>query len=249
MIVDCGVYERGVRIDVNSYDVGVWRSREDPDVFMWLGLHSPSEQEVADACRSFRFDSIEPARVLQPHERPVLALDNDIVHLVLRTARYNRAAEEVVIGEITVLVNDWGVLTVRHGNASPLSQVRTELERQPARLANGPYATLTAILARVIGDYPPALDGFESAVIDVEREVFSPSRAQPVHRMYQLKREVRTLLVGIESLDDHGCLGGMSLSTVQTGELAVAQPASPRTMGSVILPMDFMSSVVAGLAR
>jgi magnesium transporter len=54
----------------------------------------------------------------------------------------------------------------------------------------------------VIDGYGPALDGFENDVIEVERDVFSDSNRQPVQRLYKLKREVRRMIVAIDSLDD-----------------------------------------------
>ena len=54
----------------------------------------------------------------------------------------------------------------------------------------------------VIDGYGPALDGFENDVVEVERDVFSSSNHQPVQRLYKLKREVRQMIVAIDSLDD-----------------------------------------------
>jgi magnesium transporter len=91
---------------------------------------------------------------------------------------------------------------VRHGQASPLSQLRAQLEAEPTRLREGPAAVATAIVGRVIDDYGPALDGFENDAVEAERDVFSETRHQPVKRLYQLKREVRELLVAVDALQD-----------------------------------------------
>jgi magnesium transporter len=61
---------------------------------------------------------------------------------------------------------------------------------------------LAAVVERVIDDYGPALDGFETDVVQVEQEVFSDDQRQPVQRLYRLKRELRRLLVAIDSLQD-----------------------------------------------
>ena len=81
-------------------------------------------------------------------------------------------------------------------------KLRAQMERDPERLRAGPMAVLAAIVERVINDYGPALDGFEMDALEVERDVFSDTRAQPVRRLYKLKREVRELLVAIDSLQD-----------------------------------------------
>jgi magnesium transporter len=121
---------------------------------------------------------------------------------VLRTARYDDASESISLGEMTVLLGPHAIVSVRHGQASALAELRARLERDPERLALGPTAVLAAIVAHVIADYRPALDGFETDAIEAEREVFSVTRHQPVRRLYALKRQVRELLVAIDALQD-----------------------------------------------
>jgi magnesium transporter len=132
----------------------------------------------------------------------VLEIEGTTVQMVLRTARYNDPEELLVLGEMTVLIGPRAIVTVRHGQASPLSQLRSQLEADPARLREGPAAVATAIVGRVIDDYGPALDGFENDAVEAERDVFSETRHQPVKRLYQLKREVRELLVAVDALQD-----------------------------------------------
>jgi magnesium transporter len=132
----------------------------------------------------------------------VLEIEGTTVQMVLRTARYNDPEELLVLGEMTVLIGPRAIVTVRHGQASPLSQLRAQLEAEPTRLREGPAAVATAIVGRVIDDYGPALDGFENDAVEAERDVFSETRHQPVKRLYQLKREVRELLVAVDALQD-----------------------------------------------
>ncbi len=80
--------------------------------------------------------------------------------------------------------------------------MRAELESEPERLRHGPIGVLAAVVARIIDDYRPALDGFEKDVLEVERDVFDLTQFQPVRRLYALKRELRMLLHAIESLEE-----------------------------------------------
>jgi magnesium transporter len=81
-------------------------------------------------------------------------------------------------------------VSVRHGQASALAEVRKDMERHPERLREGPGAVLHAIVDKVVDDYEPVVDRLEADVDDVEAEVFSPSRKSSVERIYKLKREV-----------------------------------------------------------
>ena len=132
----------------------------------------------------------------------MLTVEGSIVQLVLRTAAYEDRNETIALGEMTLLVGPRAVISIRHGQASQLSSARTALEADPDRLRLGPGAVVAAVVNVVIDGYGPALDGFENDVIEVERDVFSDGNRQPVQRLYKLKREVRRMIVAIDSLDD-----------------------------------------------
>ena len=172
------------------------------DGFVWLGLRMPDQAELQQAMDSLCITGVPVLDVLTPHARPVLTVDGSIVQLVLRTAAYEDRNETIALGEMTVLVGPRAVITIRHGQASQLSSARTALEADSDRLRLGPVAVVAAVVNVVIDGYGPALDGFENDVIEVERDVFSDTNRQPVQRLYKLKREVRRMIVAIDSLDD-----------------------------------------------
>jgi magnesium transporter len=66
----------------------------------------------------------------------------------------------------------------------------------------GPGAVLHAIVDRVVDDYLPALAGLEEDVDEIEREVFSTERSNPVERIFKLKREVQEFNQATASLVD-----------------------------------------------
>ena len=134
--------------------------------------------------------------------RPVLTVNDYTLQLVLRTVQYDDEAEVAELGELTMLVRPHALMTIRHGDGSPLSDLRASLEQDPARLRLGPSAVMVAVIERVIDDYGPALDGFETDAIQVEGDVFSDPRRQPVKRLYKLKRELRHMVTAISSLED-----------------------------------------------
>ena len=172
------------------------------DGFVWLGLRMPDEAELQQGMNSLGIVGVSARDILTPHARPVLTVEGPVVQLVLRTAAYEDRNETIALGEMTLLVGPRSVLTIRHGQASQLSSARAALEADPERLRLGPAAVVAAVVNVVIDGYGPALDGFENDVVEVERDVFSDSIRQPVQRLYKLKREVRRMIVAIDSLDD-----------------------------------------------
>jgi magnesium transporter len=127
---------------------------------------------------------------IHAHQRPKLEVYDDMVLLVLKTARYVDPTEVIELGELLVFLGDDYIITVRHGEASSLSPVREALEHDPGHLRHGPGAVLHAILDRVVDDYGPAIQGLETDIDEVEDELFSGERTNPAERIYRLQREV-----------------------------------------------------------
>jgi magnesium transporter len=200
-MIDCAAYVDGCRRDFDPATMTL----DDPivgDGFVWLGLRVPDESELQRGMDALGITGVSAADVLTPHARPVLTVEGSILRLVLRTAAYEDRNETITLGEMTLLVGPHAVISIRHGQASPLSSARSALEADPDRLRLGPTAVVAAVVNVVIDGYSPALDGFENDVVEVEGDVFSDSNRQPVQRLYQLKREVRQMIVAIDSLDD-----------------------------------------------
>jgi magnesium transporter len=190
VIVDCAIYEEGRRRDgsVDLHDA-YGACRRDGK-FAWIGLYEPTEEEFDSLRREFDLHPLAVEDAIHAHQRPKLEVFEDTVFVVLKTARYVDSEEVVQFGEILIFLGQDYILTVRHGEASALKQVRESLESDPELLKHGPGAVLHAIVDRVVDDYAPALEGLGVDIDEVENEVFSPGRSNPAQRIYRLKREV-----------------------------------------------------------
>lgn len=194
MIVDHGAYRDGVRIASPSLaEVPHWLAQ--PDTFVWLGLRMPSRDEVKNVSQMFGLDALDIDGALEPHDRPVLTAVGDAHWLVLRTARYVEAAESVQLGELSVLYGERFVITIRYGQASPLSNLRKTLEDDSLTLRQGAHTVVAAIVGQIVDDYGAALDGLEQDVLQAEGDVFDGGSQPPIRRLYLLKRQILQLLV------------------------------------------------------
>ena len=190
MILDCAVYAGGKRLDGEVKLEQAYEACRRDGSFAWIGLHEPTPQEFDSIKREFSLHDLAVEDAIKAHQRPKLEVYDDMIFLVLKTARYADPAEVVDLGEIAVFMGDEFVITVRHGEATSLAGVRQQLERDPDLLKCGTGAVLHAIVDRVVDDYLPALDGLRQDIEEVEAEVFSPTRGNPAERIYKLKREV-----------------------------------------------------------
>jgi magnesium transporter len=193
VIVDCAVYQDGRRNGGVPLEEACEASREEGS-FAWIGMYEPTEEEFESIRAEFNLHPLAVEDAIESHQRPKLEVFDDMVLVVLKTARYVDPIEVVKIGEILAFVGQDYIITVRHGDPTPLDGVRRSLEAAPDLLKHGPGAVLHAIVDRVVDDYGPAIAGLENDVVEVEEEVFTPERSNPAERIYRLKREVLAFL-------------------------------------------------------
>jgi magnesium transporter len=190
MILDCAVYHDGARRagDLALAEAGT--VCRDDGSFVWVGVYEPSEDEFDSVAREFGLHELAVEDAVNAHQRPKLELYGDTLFVVLKTIRYLEASEEIEGGEILLFVNRDFVVTVRHGQASALGEVRRRAESRPDLLAHGPGAVLYAIVDRIVDDYEPVVHALEADIQEVEHDVFAPHRSNPAERIYTLEREV-----------------------------------------------------------
>lgn len=189
MIVDCAVYEDGRRRAGSVALEEAYEAGREENVFVWIGLHEPTEEEFDSVAREFELHELAVEDAINAHQRPKVEVYGETLFVVLRSAHYRDEKETVEYGEILLFVGDGFVVSVRHGEASALKEVRRDLEGNPELTRCGPTSVLHAILDRVVDDYVPVSAGLDADVQEIESDVFSTTGTD-VERIYRLKREV-----------------------------------------------------------
>ncbi|HEX8804346.1 MAG TPA: magnesium/cobalt transporter CorA [Acidimicrobiales bacterium] len=200
MIIDCAVYDKGVRRPGHLDVEDALESLTDDDSFVWIGLYEPTQDEFDAVTAELDLHPLAVEDAIHAHQRPKLELYGDLLFLVVKTARYDDAREAVDFAELQIFAGRQFVVTVRHGEACDLAPVRRHLEDDPERLARGPVAVMHAILDRVVDDYTPVLDGLDNDIAEIEASVFSDDRRNPAGRIYKLKRQVLHMYRAIDPL-------------------------------------------------
>jgi magnesium transporter len=191
-IVDLAVYRNGKREDDVSLDQAFEACRA-PGTLVWIGLHEPTADEFDSVRREFGLHSLAVEDAMKGHQRPKLEVYDDDLFLVLKTARYFEP-DVLEFGEILIFVGDQFVVSVRHGEASPLHDVRVALEKKPEILQHGTGAVLYAIVDKVVDDYTPVLTNLDVDITELEAEAFGEDAPTGLtERIYRLKRQVINL--------------------------------------------------------
>jgi magnesium transporter len=192
VIVDCAVYERGVRRPGELALDDAYEACREHDAFVWIGLFEPNEAEFESVRREFDLHELAVEDAIKAHQRPKLEVYGDSLFVVLKSARWSPNDESIDFGEILIFVGEGFIISVRHGETE-LHEVRLRTERQPELMRLGPSGALYAMVDKVVDDYEVVIDDLDASIRDVEGEVFSESRANPAERIYGLKRGVLEL--------------------------------------------------------
>ena len=189
MIVDCAYYLDGHRSDTGPMSLQEAAARSGQGGFVWLGLFEPDAAELAQVRDLFGLHELAVEDAQNMHMRPKIdSYDKDVQLIILRTARYDDAAEEVEFGEISIFFSPTFVIAVRQGVASELRGARQRLEQRPELLAAGSSSVLWAIMDQVVDGYAPVVAGLDHDIDQIEATVFSGAVA-PTERIYSLRNE------------------------------------------------------------
>ena len=192
-IVDLAVYKDGKREGDVPVDQAFEACRA-PGTLVWIGLYEPTADEFDAVCNEFGLHELAIEDAMKGHQRPKLEVyDNDQLFVVLKTARYFEP-DTLEFGEILTFVGDQFVVTVRHGEATPLHDVRVGLEARPELLRHGTGAILHAIMDKVVDDYTPVITNIDVDITELEAQAFGDDPPMGLtERIYRLKRQVISL--------------------------------------------------------
>lgn len=191
MIVDCAVYEEGMR-RAGSLALGsaLEAGRRRPGGFVWIGLAEPDGAELAAVAEEFHLHPLAVDDAVNARQRSKLEVYGDTFFVVLKAARYVDSEEIVELSQLMLFIGDGFVVTVRHGVSDVFSGVRSTIESVPEEIGCGPLGVLHAVLDRVVDDYATVLRGLDGDIEEIEKQVFSGDLRNHGERVYKLKREV-----------------------------------------------------------
>ncbi|MBP5864696.1 MULTISPECIES: magnesium/cobalt transporter CorA [Streptomyces] len=193
MIVDCAVYRDGHRAEGPEDLSDALAAARASGGFVWIGLHEPSEKEFALVTEEFALHPLAVEDALKAHQRPKLEVYDDSLFMVLKPVGYEPSTDAVTTGEVMVFLGDAFVVTVRHGEGSPLGVVRRRLEQEPGLLGKGPTSVLYAITDATVDHYLDVATELQTDLEELEAEVFSPDvggSRNTASRIYTFKRQV-----------------------------------------------------------
>lgn len=199
-VVDCAIYCGGERLPGKpNWSQALDTVRERGSGFVWIGLHEPTEQQLAPIADAFDLHPLAVEDAVHAHQRPKLDRYDESLLAVVKTVHYNSESgslttEVVETGELMIFLGKDFVITVRHGEHGGLRDLRHRLEADSGQLELGPAVVLHAILDQAVDGYLAVAAELQTDIDEAETSVFAgASRYADANRLYILKREVLAL--------------------------------------------------------
>lgn len=200
-VINCAAYSMGRRVaNVQLKDINT--VLQQPDHFVWLGLHEPDEALLGQVQRQFNLHDLAVEDAHNAHQRPKIEAYGDTIFIVLRTAQMNEK-RHIDFGETHFFVGANFLVTVRHGSSLAYTEVRNRCESTPHLLGKGQGFALYAVMDSIVDQYFPVVDALETELTGIEEKIFSekPSR-QTTEQIYELKRELLEVKRAVSPLID-----------------------------------------------
>ena len=199
-VVNCAAYCEGRKVaNVDIDDIS--EVLKQPDKFVWIGLHEPSEEMLAKIQKEFGLHDLAIEDTHRAHQRPKIEAYGDTLFVVLRTVQMNQ--KQIELGETHFFVGHNFIITVRHGSSLAYSDVRSRCESTPHLLQKGPGFALYAVMDAIVDQYFPVIDALAVELENLEDMIFDEKfRRETTAQIYHLKHQLLDVKRSVSPLID-----------------------------------------------
>lgn len=162
-----------------------------PGSFDWIGLCEPTAAEMELVQRHYALHPLAVEDALNPRQLPKVEVYGQTLFIVARTAEL-AGEEEIAYGQTAFFVGPGYLITVRFGSTRAHVDLRTQIEMQQDRLAEGQDYILHAVLDFIVDGYLPLLDQLDDVAQQMEEAAIDVFPEQAViRRIFRLRRQLR----------------------------------------------------------
>ena len=201
MVINCVAYHRdGTRIGDISIDA-ISDVLEQPDTFVWVGLHEPDEPLLEKLQEEFDLHDLAIEDAHHAHQRTKIEAYGDSLFIVVQTAQL--VAGKLALGETHIFLGPRYLVTVRHGASLSYAPARRTCEHSPELLALGPSYGLYGVLDFIVDNLLPIVRDFREELQELEQDIFAETfNRETVKRLYDMQRDLMTLRLAVAPMQD-----------------------------------------------
>jgi magnesium transporter len=241
-------YAGGKRLKDALLIDGAERSLPGGRQFDWVGLCDPTPAELDLVRRQFSLHPLAVEDAATAGQTPKLEIYGQHLFIIARSAMIEEG-ENIGYGQTAIFLGNDFIVTVRLGTISAHDELRTRLESDPERLAEGPDYVAHAILDHLVDGYQPILERLDDGVqVMEERAIDEFPQPSTIRRIFRLRRQLRRFVRVVGPMEE-------VCDRLATTELAMVDPGARiwfrdvldhvrRTMLRIADLRETMSSIV-----
>ncbi|WP_380780033.1 magnesium and cobalt transport protein CorA [Sphingomonas sp. R86520] len=181
-------YHQGKRVRKIALDEHVQLS-DDRSGFCWIALGDPTDDELGTLQATYNLHPLAVGNAMHALGPPKLEVYNDELYIVAQTAAL--AGDRISYGKMAIFTGHNQLISVRHGSAGALGNLREQLEGSPTLFGKGVDYVLHAILHRIVDQYLPIFEMIEDDVLAMERRSLDDFLGrEEVVRIFELRSEL-----------------------------------------------------------
>jgi len=201
MVVNCVAYRTDGRRLRDIHIDNISEVLKDPDTFVWVGLHEPSESLLLKLQEEFDLHDLAIEDAQQAHQRTKIETYGDSLFIVVQTAQL--ISGHIAFGETHIFLGQRYLITVRHGASLSYTPARHTCEKTPELLAHGPSYGLYGVLDYIVDNLLPIVREFREELQTLENDIFTDTfNRGTVRRLYDMQRDLMTLRLAVAPMQD-----------------------------------------------
>jgi magnesium transporter len=189
-VVTVFVFKDGAARELNTVDVA-WLQPGATEVF-WVDLECPNEEERKLLTETFHFHELAVEDAIQETHHPKIEQYGGMLYLILHGIVAGKK-QGFETRDVDFFLGKNYLVTVHYHPSRSITGEQEVLRRFGALLGEGSCSLLHRLVDRLVDHYGPEADALEDRLEELEHEVFSPSRKNPVKAILALKRDIASL--------------------------------------------------------
>jgi len=200
------VHRDGVTREVESVDPA-WLKPDAPEIF-WVDIDSPGEIERHLLLDVFQFHELAVEDAMAEVHHPKVETYGGLLYLILHAVAAKRKSQGFETQDVDFFLGRNYLVTVRHAPSRSIDVEKGVCTKHSNVLGEGSASLLHRLVDGLVDNYRPEVDALERRLDDLEKQVFSAPKKNPLRDILGLKSDIASLRrVALPQRDAIGRLG------------------------------------------
>jgi len=167
----------------------LWAKSADSGDFGVLVVDSATSQERNALLAAFELEPLQLEDVANPRQRAKVEIGDRHVLCLLKSVVWDDTNHEIMVHQVSVITGRGFAIVFKDGGPTDVIGALRQLQQHPRLSTEGPGSVLYVVMDQVVDHYVLLTDVIQTAVEDVETDLFNPTRHDSTARIYHLNRQ------------------------------------------------------------